>query len=169
MSARSGLFGKKLRRGDQDFYLQITSLIDTLVIILVFMLMTIGSGSVNLEMASNIKLPWSTQGADLTQGVKLIARTDGITLEEQAIVPLANGEVAKNQTTENNKKITVLFQRLAEMAQKSQKAASTTGVKFEGKILLQADKTIPLKTIKQVLYTAARAGYNDFKFAVIRQ
>jgi FKBP-type peptidyl-prolyl cis-trans isomerase 2 len=34
------------RRGEQDFYLQITSLIDTLVIILVFMLMTVGSGQI---------------------------------------------------------------------------------------------------------------------------
>ena len=35
--------------------------------------------------------------------------------------------------------------------------------------LFQADKDVPLKTVKQVMYTAARAGYNDFKFAVIRQ
>ena len=33
------------KRGEQDFYLQITSLIDTLVIILVFMLMSLGGGT----------------------------------------------------------------------------------------------------------------------------
>ena len=72
--AGSGIFGKRLRRGEPDFYLQITSLIDTLVIILVFMLMTIGSGSVNLEMAPGVHLPWALAGAELTQGLKIVAR-----------------------------------------------------------------------------------------------
>ncbi|MBI3555686.1 MAG: biopolymer transporter ExbD [Deltaproteobacteria bacterium] len=166
---RAGILGKKARRGEQDFYLQITSLIDTLVIILVFMLMTIGSGSVNLEMASNIKLPWSTQGADLTQGLKLVARMDGVSLEQEAIVPMKDGVIAHNLTSEDGKKVTVLFQKMLTKAQESRKAADKTGVKFEGKVLVQADKAVPLKTIKQLLYTAARAGYNDFKFAVVRQ
>lgn len=169
MSARAGMFGKKLKRGEQDFYLQVTSLIDTLVIILVFMLMTIGSGSVNLEMASNIKLPWSTLGGELTQGLKVIVRLDGITVDEKGVVPMKNGEIAASATAESGHKIVPLFQTLAAKAQESKKAAEKTGVKFEGKVLLQADKTIPLKTVKQVLYTAARAGYNDFKFAVVRQ
>ena len=166
---RAGILGKKARRGEQDFYLQITSMIDTLVIILVFMLMTVGSGSVNLEMASNLKLPWSTQGADLTQGLKLVARMEGVTLEEEAIVPMKDGVIARNLTSEDGKKITVLFQKMATKAQESRKAADKTGVKFDGRVLLQADKSVPLKTIKQILYTAARAGYNDFKFAVVRQ
>lgn len=165
---KAGIFGKK-RRAEQDFYLQITSMIDTLVIILVFMLMTVGSGSVNLEPAAGIALPWSTQGAELTQGLKLIAKADGITLEETPIVPLQNGTVAGSALSENNKKIVPLFQKMQEKALESRKAAEKTGVKFEGKVLVQADKSIPLKTIKQVLYTAARAGYNDFKFAVVKQ
>lgn len=164
-----GVFHKRKRRGDQDFYLQITSLIDTLVIILVFMLMTIGSGSVNLEVAKDVRLPWSTAGAELVQGLKLVARADSISLEDEPIVPLENGVVAASATAEANRKIVPLFQRMQRKASESKRAALASGVKFEGKVLLQADKSIPLKTIKQVLYTAARAGYNDFKFAVIRQ
>lgn len=167
--ARAGMFGKKLRRGETDFYLQITSLIDTLVIILVFMLMTVGSSSVDLEMASKLTLPWTTNGADLVTGLKLIARMDGITLEEEGIVPMANGEISRSATAEAGQKIVPLFQKLQAKAAESKKQAEKTGVKFEGKVLLQADKAVPLKTIKQVLYTAARAGYNDFKFAVVRQ
>jgi biopolymer transport protein ExbD len=165
----AGLFGKKRKRGESDFYLQITSLIDTLVIILVFMLMTIGSGSVNLEMASNLKLPWSTQGMEIPQGVKLVARTTGIFLDEKMICPLNDSVVPSGQTSEDGRKIVTLHQKLSEMARESQKQAAKTGVKFEGKVLLQADKAVPLKTIKQILYSAARAGYNDFKFAVVRQ
>lgn len=169
MSATAGLFGKKRKRGDQDMYLQITSLIDTLVIILVFMLMTIGSGSVNLEMASNVKLPWAIQGAELTQGLRVVARVDGITVEQDAIVPLDHGTVARSATAEDGRKIVPLFQKMAKLATDSKKAAEKTGVKFEGKVLLQADKELPLKTVRQIMYTAARAGYNDFKFAVVRQ
>ncbi|MEW6056237.1 MAG: biopolymer transporter ExbD [Bdellovibrionota bacterium] len=165
---RAGMFGKR-RRGDQDFPLQITSLIDTLVIILVFMLMTVGSGSINLEPASNIILPWSSQGAELTQGVKLIAKTNGIYIDQELIVPLQNAVTPGGTTSENGKKIVHLFTKLATIARDSKSAAEKSGVKFEGKILFQADKSIPLKTVKQVLYTAARAGFNDFKFAVIRQ
>ena len=166
----AGVLGKKRRRGEQDFYLQVTSLIDTLVIILVFMLMTIGTGSVNLEMASNIKLPWSTQGAELQTGVKIVAKLDGIYLDQEKIVPLNNALTVPGTTAEDGKKIVVLFQKLAAMAAASKSATDKSSVaKFEGKILFQADKAVPLKTIKQVMYTAARAGYNDFKFAVIKQ
>jgi biopolymer transport protein ExbD len=168
---RAGLFGKaSRRRGQSDFYLQITSLIDTLVIILVFMLMTIGSGSVNLEVASNIVLPWSTKGADIAQGLKVVAKADGVYVDQEKVSPLINGTVPAGTTTEDGKKIVTLFQKLGSLAAESKRAAkSDPAVKFEGKILFQADKNIPLKTIKQILYTAARAGYNDFKFAVIRQ
>lgn len=168
MSARAGLFGKP-KRAEQDFYLQITSMIDTLVIILVFMLMTVGSGSVNLEMAGGIKLPWVNQGADLPQGVKLIAKVDGIYLDQEKILPMVNATLPNSLTSEDGRKIVPLFQKLMQLAAESKKAAEKSKVKFEGKVLLQADKQIPLKTVKQILYTAARAGYNDFKFAVIRQ
>lgn len=162
------MFGRR-KRGEQDFILNITSLIDTLVIILVFMLMTVGSGSVNLEMASGLTLPWSSNGAELPQGVKLIAKADGIYLDEEKIVMLSNATVPSAITAEAGRKIVPLFQRLASLAADSQKQATKSGVKFEGKVLFQADKAVPLKTIKQVLYTAGRAGFNDFKFAVIRQ
>lgn len=160
---------KRLRRGDQDFPLQITSLIDSLVIILIFMLMTVGSGSINLEAAAGIKLPWVSSGAELTQGVKLVTRPDGIYLDEVKIAPLQNGAVIPETTAEAGKKILPLFQKLAPLAVDSRKAAEKSGVKFEGKVLIQADKTIPLKTIQRQLYTAARAGFHDFKFAVLRQ
>lgn len=165
---RAGMFGKKIRRGEQDFYLQITSMIDTLVIILVFMLMTLGSDNVAFEPASGITLPWSTQGSELAQGLKLIAKPDGVYLDQEKIAPLEGGITNKAIMAEAGRKIVPLFQKLAALAQESKKAAGTK-VKFEGKILFQADKNIPLKTIKQILYTSARAGYNDFKFAVVRQ
>lgn len=165
---RTGMFGKR-QRGADDFFLNITSLIDTLVIILVFMLMTVGSGSVNLEMASGLTLPWATQGSDLPQGVKLVAKTDGIYLDQDLIAPMKNSTISQTLISENGRKIVPLFQKLAELARDSKKAADKSGVKFEGKVLLQADKSVPLKTIKQILYTAGRAGFNDFRFAVIRQ
>lgn len=165
----SAIFGSKRRRASQDFYLQITSLIDTLVIILVFMLMTIGSGSVNLEMASNVVLPWASQGAELTQGLKVVARPSGIFLDEELVAPLQNALVPTDLTSEVGQKIVPLFSRFLKVAAQSKREAEKSGVKFEGKILFQADKTIPLKTVKQIMYTAARAGFNDFKFAVIRQ
>jgi len=169
MSLLNARASARLRRGEQDFPLQITSLIDSLVIILIFMLMTVGSGSINLEMATNIKLPWVSSGADLTQGVKLVTRVDGIYLEEEKVAPLHNGAVMPETTAEAGKKILPLFQKLASIAVESTKAAEKSGVKFEGKVLIQADKTIPLKTIQKQLYTAARAGFHDFKFAVLRQ
>ena len=167
MSGHKGLF-KKARRGESDFYLQITSMIGTIVIILVFMLMTVGSGSVNLEAASNITLPWSHQGAELPQGLKLVAKADGVYIDQEKVSPLQNGLPVGGTTAESGKKLVPFFQKLSLLANESKKAAGEK-VKFEGKILFQADKNIPLKTIKQILYTSARAGYNDFKFAVIRQ
>lgn len=166
---KSGTFSKLRKRGEQDFYLQITSLIDTLVIILVFMLMTIGSGSINLEVAPGVRLPSSINGAEVSQGVKVVAKNDGIYVDSEKIVTLENAITKSADISEKDKKINGLFIKLSKLSEESKAAAKNSNIKFEGRILLQADKSIPLKTIKQILYTAARAGYNDFKFAVLRQ
>jgi biopolymer transport protein ExbD len=155
------------KRGEQDFYLQITSLIDTLVIILVFMLMSLGGGT--QEVASGVTLPWAIQGAELTQGLKVSAKKDGIYIDEEKIVPMNDSTIQSSLLSEDGKKIVPLFQKLLTISKESKSSADKSGVKFEGKILMQADKGIPIKTIKQILYTSARAGFNDFKFAVIRQ
>lgn len=38
---------------------------------------------------------------------------------------------------------------------------------FDGKILVQADRSLPYDLLKRVMYTSMMAGYSDVKFAVV--
>ena len=47
-------------------------------------------------------------------------------------------------------------------------AAQVTGKKFDGKVIILADKATPYRVLTDVLVTCGDSGFADFRFAVIR-
>ena len=70
---------------------------------------------------------------------------------------------------ENGRLIVPLYAELLKQSESSKAIALKKGVKFEGTIILQSDKDAAFSLVKKVLYTAGRAGYNDIKFAAVKQ
>jgi hypothetical protein len=46
--------------------------------------------------------------------------------------------------------------------------AQVTGKKFDGKVIILADKQTPYRVLTDVLVTCGESGFADFRFAVIR-
>jgi len=46
--------------------------------------------------------------------------------------------------------------------------AQVTGKKFDGKVIILADKQTPYRVLTDVLVTCGDSGFADFRFAVIR-
>jgi biopolymer transport protein ExbD len=59
---------------------------------------------------------------------------------------------------------------MSDAAKKTQEIAKQNeSVKFEGKVVFQADQALNYALLKKVMYTAVLAGYSDFKLAVVTQ
>ncbi|MCC6278114.1 MAG: biopolymer transporter ExbD [Oligoflexia bacterium] len=151
------------------FGLQITSMIDMFTLILVFLLKSYSSSTVTLVPGQGLNLPGSTATNPGIEALEMTVSSEGIFVDSKQIIKFDSGRLpASVMDKADNRFIRPLFEALNEQATKSKGIAEKNeDVKFDGKIILQADRSIPYALLKQVMYTATIAGYSDFKFAVI--
>lgn len=136
-----------------------------------FLLKSFSTSAVNITPHEGLRLPTSTSIESPVEGVKIILSKDGIFLEDKKIIVLTNGSVDSNDVQAQDPDfIKQLFEALDKEAEKSKQIAKINEEhKFEGKLIMQADKSLPYGTLKKVMYTASMAGFADLKMAVISQ
>lgn len=156
--------GKILREGNSGtFPLNITSMIDMFTIILVFLLKSYASSSVDITPSKNLSLPTSSSQEAPIEALKLMVTVEGIFVDDKEILRGGARAVASKEDY-----IKPLYDALLVQAEKTKNIASKNeSVTFDGKIIMQADQTLNYAYLKKIMYTAALAGYSDFKFAVI--
>src|SRR4051812_31053553 len=69
---------KKQKPLESNFELQITALVDTLVIILIFLLKSVSTDSLEIEQAKNLAMPSVMNGMTAGKGSRLSIATDGV-------------------------------------------------------------------------------------------
>ena len=72
---------KKKRRFGGDDELNITSMMDMMTIILVFLLKSVGSSEVEVRTSDNLKLPYSTNKAPPVLTVSVVVQKDAILVD----------------------------------------------------------------------------------------
>ncbi len=136
---------------------QLTSMVDMLTILLVFLLKSFSVEGNLITTADDLVLPESSseEAPEPTLGVE-ISRTS-INIDGELIVPLAGiGE-------SDSLLIAPLFSKL-------QSIAETTGRDgMENEVCIQCDRGLEFSVIKKVMYTCAQASYSDFSLLVIRE
>ncbi|MGE4108712.1 MAG: ExbD/TolR family protein [Bacteriovoracia bacterium] len=168
MSSR--LFKKKKRShasGD-DFSLNITSLADVMVIILVFMLKSFSAGAISVTPAPGIELPVADVKGPEYDALKIEISQDAVLVADKPAVVLANFVVNKQEILTNGS-----VRSLGDILQKERQrqmliAKANSDVKIDPKVIIVADQRAPYATIKAVLASAAVHGYTDFKLAVVQ-
>jgi len=102
------------------------------------------------------------------EGLGIMILKDRIVLDKNDIIPLKKGIISSKHLARDGKTIPALFEALRKELKKSSFiAGKNSSFQFKGTIIVQADKTIPFKTLKKIMYTTGTAGYADFKFAVV--
>ena len=147
---------KKHRPLESNFELQITALIDTLVIILIFLLKSIATDTLEMEQPKNLRLPGLMDGVTSGAGDRLVFRTDGISWNSSSIMSFDN----LNNVPKDGNAAWHLLESAIAASETDEKAKS----KFDGKLLLQADKSIPFTVLTQALRIAKAHGYRDIRF-----
>jgi len=157
------------KRTASTFKVQITSMVDMFVIILVFLLKSYSTSPVEVAPSKDMMLPMSASYDDPVDVIKMAVTKKGIFVENKKVADLdEKGNLAKGDLdTSDPQFIGALFKELDAQAQKTKNIAKVNDtVEFDGRVLLQADKDLPYALLQKVMYTSMLAGYAELKLAV---
>jgi len=179
---------KKRRKINGDFELQLTAMMDILVIILVFLLKSYSAMTNSFTTLPGLKLPVSASMDIPPDSLQIIVTPEGMTFESDRIVQFvktadsavsddANYAFKPNDLDEGGRRIVPLYDALikardkAELLRAKSRARDEKGepLPFEGILAIQADKAIHYETVRKVMYTAATAGYRVFRFLALKR
>lgn len=157
------------KRTPSTFKIQITSMVDMFIIILVFLLKSYSTSPINITPSEHLRLPQSSASTDPVDVIKLIVSKNAVFVEENKVAEITNGEFDKTQVDTSDKEfIRPLYQELDKKAQQSKELSKLNEtVEFDGKVMIQVDRDLPYSVLKKVMYTSMLAGYYDVKFAVV--
>jgi biopolymer transport protein ExbD len=157
------------RRSSSHFKIQITSMVDMFVILLVFLLKTYSTSPVNITPKQGMVLPESSATTDPVDVVKLIVSEDGVFVEDKKVMSLEKGRVPASLVDANDPSfMRDLYTALDEHAKHAKEISKVNdSFEFDGKVLMQADRGLPYEVLQKVMYTSMMAGYADVKLAVI--
>ena len=172
---------KKVKRRAQGDDFNITSMMDMMTIILVFLLKSYSTQDISIAASDDLELPSSNTRKDPEVAVQLVASKTQIVVDG---VPVLNMTMVDDEDNPGQQLIAVpddekkgqmisrLYDRLLEKAENAKalgEASGSTEYEFKGRILLQCDKTLPFSVIREVMYTAGQAQFGEFKFVVYKQ
>ena len=171
---------KKKRRFGGDDELNITSMMDMMTIILVFLLKSVGSSEVEVRTSDNLKLPYSTNKAPPVLTVSVVVQKDAILVDGKEVAGVSsetnpNIPNVRNYFVDGSEKtglsINKLFDELNDKKEVSKILETKTKgqIKFDGKMVLQFDQNIPYSLIREVMFTAGKAEFFDFQFVLIQK
>jgi biopolymer transport protein ExbD len=184
-SIRSRRTRKKINRG---FELQLTSLIDVLVIILVFLLKSYQTSMNSLQVIQGLEMPVSSSPDEPRDSHQVIITPEGITFENARIVDFMQDAASTGATEgtykfndadldENGRRVVALFNALVAAREKSELLKQKSPVRdaqgnplpFDGILAVTADKRIQYDTLRKIMYTAGAAGYKTFRFIALKK
>lgn len=136
---------------------QLTSLVDVMTILLVFLIKSFSVEGNIVTPSADLQLPVSSAEKPARPACTIeISRTE-VASEGTVIVPVAEFARADSLV------IPALYDWM--LFQKS-KGNDTSGA---GKVLIQADRDLEFNIVKRVMYTCSKAGFSDFSVLVLQE
>jgi biopolymer transport protein ExbD len=181
---------KKARRSKSSAELNITSMMDMMTIILVFLLKSYSTSDISVSPSEDLALPVSTSQAPPEVAVNLVVTKSRIVVDGVEILALTMIDDKRNPgqqrlavpqnnptTGEPQKRgqLIIPLQEVLETKADGAKAdgemlaASSDEHGFKGRLLIQCDKKLPFNVLREVMYTAGQAQFSEFKFVVYKQ
>jgi len=152
--------------------LAITSLMDAMVIILIFLLKSYASDPVNIQQSDVLELPTSVATEALERAVVIAITSDAILVDDVKVVGLRNGAVDPSNKRDgaNGFFIEPLYQSLQNAMQKAKamQQRNSQAVTSLGLAMILGDRRVSYRLLSEVLYTAGQAEFSRFKFAVVK-
>jgi len=157
------------RRTSGNFKIQITSMVDMFIILLVFLLKSYSTSPVNITPNAQLRLPSSTSAVDPVDVLKIVVSKKAIFVEDNKVADITDSHIDQASIDKTDPQfIRPLYEELDKKAQKAKDISKVNDtVAFDGKVMMQVDKALPYSVLQQIMYTSMLAGYYDVKFAVM--
>jgi biopolymer transport protein ExbD len=162
-------FLRKRGHIETDMALQITSMADVFIIILVFLLKSYAGGSIDITPSKGLTLPVASTGPASADALKVEISESAILVESNPVSVVKNFAFAGNDMVANGTSKSLSAALEKERQRQLLIAKNNSDVKVDARIIVVADQRAPYSTIKAVLATAAVSGYTDFKLAVVNR
>lgn len=167
--ARSTSIRYRLRRKKSKLVdVDITSLLDILTILMVFLLQSYNSSGVIINVPDEIKLPDSVSQSVNTFGVNVQISKSKIWVDDKEVVNTEESDGSRLYDM-GGRRIIPLYDELIKIKEtiKQSEKLSPQAKKFSGIANLVMDKSLKYNYLKRVMFTCAEAGYKQFKFVVL--
>lgn len=168
MARNRSITSRKRKSKKELVDVDITSLLDILVILLVFLLRSYNSSGITMNVPPGIELPKSDSQTFNSPGIMIQVAKDQIWVDNQSVLSTEETE-KKNIYDHGGKRIIPLFNELAKKKQQIKEIAlrAKEAKEFSGIANLIVDKSIKYNYLKKIMYTCAEAGFKEYKFIVL--
>lgn len=143
----------------EDVALQITSMADVFMILLVFLLKSYSTSVSNIDPPQGMLLPNANNAGKIQEALKVEISDSAIRLDGQPIANLRNFQFRPQDMSAQGSHMPLQQGFTKKQTQKS--------VNARGSLLVLADQRTPYSTLKTVLNTAAVTGWREFKLVVV--
>lgn len=151
------LFNKKslapVDKFADTFKPQMTSLIDILTLLLVFLIQSFSAEGNLVTPSTDLTLPLSSSKKPARPSLMLELTRDGIVADGEQLA--SNGSFASSSDLLVKNVYAWLLAQKARVAQRQ--------------IVLQCDRDLEFNIVKRVMYTCSKAGFTDFSVLVIEE
>ncbi len=158
----------KRRHQSDEMALQITSMADIFIIILVFLIKSFSSSALNLAPSKGLLLPEAQASEQNLEALKVEVSEEGVQVEGQAVTALNHFQFSGGDLQKDGSSASLSKALDRERQRQLLIAKANSDVKVDAKILVISDQRAPYSTVKAVLASAALHGYTDFKLAVVK-
>ncbi len=164
-----GMFKKKKNRQSDEMALQITSMADIFMILIVFLLKSFATGTVSLVPTAGLKLPAATAEAPDLNALKVEISETSVQIEGKPVMELHHFATDAKDISANGSSTSLATAFETERKRQLMIAQGNSAVQVDSKLIVVADRRVPYATVKTVLASAALHGFTEFKLAVIKK
>lgn len=159
----------KKAKKDTGFTLQLTAMVDMFTIMIVFLLKSYDTSTLDVKNVDGLQIPTSITASSPEEALLLLVSKKGIFINDKKVAEIVEGKVGNQFISKTDEDyIEPLFKELDVEAEKIKKISERNKtVKFKGTIFMQADKELNYSVLRKVLYTATMAGYGDLRLAAL--
>lgn len=187
---RTSIMNRRRRsRIKKNFELPLTSMMDMLIIILVFLLKSYATNAVSFAASSKIQLPQSLAEEVPGDGPNVIIEPDSIIFDGEKVLNFTDlpedgvegsgYTIDPSQLADTKHRIVPLYDAMVRSREKAELMMSKAVFKndkgevekarFQGVVVIQADKSVRYELLRKIMFTAGAAGFKVFKLVTIRK
>ena len=142
--------------------LNLTSMMDAMTIILLFLLKTYSTSGAIISQSKDLQLPYSLSTQPPHKELTVSLTQDNILVSDERVMAI-------DQVHRDDAIIGPLFQELSQRAAEAKQNHIQYAIPFTNEVLVVADESVPFHLLYKVIYTCGSSEYNKLRLVTIRE